>query len=684
MTKMTISRRRFGANAAALGATLALGQSCARPKGAPWTERRDLYPQGVSSGDPAKDSVILWTRRPPTAESSAAKLTLEVASDPEFRKIAASGVAEISADADWTCRFLAAGLKPAREYWYRFTDESGFGSRIGRTLTAPADDDPRVVNFAFVSCQSIPEGALNGYRRMIYEDERRAPEERLGFVLHLGDYIYEVVWYPEDLPKRYGRTIRDITRFPTGEKIIAKLHVPVTLEDYRELYKSYLLDPDLQDARARWPFICIWDNHEFSWRGWQSQQVFGDETRPAQTKKVAANQAWFEYQPARVEKPGDPSLDRFTPPAVVDTPITDVDEFGVGTEPNNLTAINSLKVYRSLRWGGNVDLILTDHHSYCTESPKVGEEFVAEEFGAFPQDAAEAIDAGRGYRGGNPPATIRFDGKDLPNPGKDALPQSSMGGEQKAWFLDELKKSRAVWRIWGHSTGTFTSRADLQNLPEGVGPKWPSDSYGFFGGGNFVENSDIFDFVRRENITNFAIVAGDKHSFWAGYASKDLPPQPFEPVGVQFIGGSMTSPGMFEAYEYNYPKDDALRPLYLYDKPDGGVLPAMNMTFLHGVRSSLKFHETGDVEAALAVRNPDVSPHLKFLDLGGHGYATVRVTPEELETEFVCIPRPIDRATTEDGGPLAYRAVHRVKKWAPGETPRLEQEIVEGTTPLAT
>ena len=31
------------------------------------------------------------------------------------------------------------------------------------------------------------------YRRMIFEDERAAPNDQLGFVLHLGDFIYEVV-----------------------------------------------------------------------------------------------------------------------------------------------------------------------------------------------------------------------------------------------------------------------------------------------------------------------------------------------------------------------------------------------------------------------------------------------------------------------------------------------------------
>ncbi len=46
-------------------------------------------------------------------------------------------------------------------------------SRVGRTLTAPVASDDRPVRFAFVSCQDITNGALNAYRRMIYEDVRR-------------------------------------------------------------------------------------------------------------------------------------------------------------------------------------------------------------------------------------------------------------------------------------------------------------------------------------------------------------------------------------------------------------------------------------------------------------------------------------------------------------------------------
>src|SRR5678815_4641233 len=150
---------------------------------------------------------------------------------------------------------------------------------------------------------------------------------------------YEVVWYPEDRPQgMYARRLRDVVRFATGEKI-RDFHVPVTLDDYRALYRGYLQDPDLQDARARWPFVCMWDNHEFSWRGRQSIVQAGGPPQPGQTVKVAANQAWFEYIPARVKAPSG-SLDTFGALAVKNVAIEKWDDSGLGIEPNNLTAIN--------------------------------------------------------------------------------------------------------------------------------------------------------------------------------------------------------------------------------------------------------------------------------------------------------------------------------------------------------
>lgn len=677
---MNLTRRKFLKASFFVGFAIATKKGWANKLPAQATERRDLFPQGVASGDPTSNTVILWTRRPPSKDSVAEKLVVEISTTPAFKKILAGGTAHISADADWTCRFLATDLKPNKEYWYRFIDEHGFASRVGRTMTAPGDDSDTPVRFTFVSCQCPNEGALNAYRKMIFEDEARPKEQRLNFVLHLGDFIYEVTWYGEDNPDgNRGRRIRDLYKFPQGRKV-SNFYLPVTLEDYRTLYRAYLEDPDLQDARARWPFVCIWDNHEFAWAGYQSEYVAGGGyNAPAQNQKVFANQAWWEFIPAMVQQPGNPKFEQFIAPAVVDTPMEAFNEDGLSEEPNNLLAINSLHIRRVLRWGKNVDLLLTDNWSF--RSPDMStDDFVVPGYPVVsPQVPFEIMNYGRHYNGDHPPDTIRFNGKDIPNPTKDVHAQTYLGKEQRQWFLEQLGASTARWKIWGHGFGTMEVRSDYHNLPGELGSAWPKDVGYAVIDNRFLRDKDIiFDFIRDQKITGFCVVGGDRHAFLAGLASKSLPPKPFEPLGVEFITGSVSQQTLFEVFEVSMKKEDPKRVLHLIDQPDGKVLPSMNVTALHGVRSTLKLKETGDMKQARAVRNPDVAPHLSLLDYGGHGYALVTATADQLSTEFVCIPRPLERSDQPDGGPLSYRVVHRTRLWKAGEAPKLEQEVLEG------
>jgi alkaline phosphatase D len=686
-----ITRRSFMEMAIALGATAAWGQPTAARSKVAWQERRDFYPEGVASGDPESNSILVWTRRPPRDGKTLEKLIVEVAQDQSFSQVVATADAPILEASDWTCRVLVGGLRPARIYWYRFTDTEGNGSRVGRTITAPTDDDTGAVRFAFVSCQNANQGAQNAYRRMIFEDERAAEQDRLQFVLHLGDFIYEIVWYPEDRPQgMYDRRLRDIVRYQHGEKI-QDFHIPTTVADYRAIYRNYLHDPDLQDARARWPFVCMWDNHEYSWLGWQGLQRFEGVNRPAQTRKVAANQAFFEYQPARLFKPSRSSLDQFDPPRVTDAPITHFDEHGLGQESNNLTAINSLRGYRALRWGRNLELIVTDQRSYRSEEPTYHAEvqaFSSDSFPGFlPEEVLEILDAGSAFNGGHPPASIPYGGTEIANFRRDQPPTTILGAEQKAWFLKRLKDSPATWKIWGDTVATLEMRADPQNLPSGLTAPWPGTGYAGFGAGfgagdhstAYVERGEIYDFVRDNGITGFATVAGDRHSFWAGLSAKALPPKKFEPVGVAFVTGSISAPGMVEALEHGFPEDHPLRPLFVGRGPaDARPQPTFNLLLRHGVRSCLEYAKSGDINKARAVSNPDLSPHISFVDMGGHGYAVVRVTSSEFETEFVCIPRPLERSERADGGPLLYRTRHRAKLWRPGERPRLDLQILQG------
>src|SRR5262249_5885691 len=388
--------------------------------------------------------------------------------------------------------------------------------------------------------------------------------------------------------------------------------------------------------------------------------------------------AFFEYQPARLRKPNR-GLEHFNPPRVDEVPIDRFDSHGLGLERNNLVALLSLTGYRVLRWGRHVDLIITDQRSYRSEDPFGRDEAGAFKHDAFPQftddPAQRVLDAGRSWNGGRPPATIRFGDAEVPNFAREMPAQTILGDEQKTWFLERLRASHATWKVWGNTTGTLDMRADPQNLPAEFTPRWPGSGYAGFGGGDhgsaYVERAEIYDFVAQQGITGFATVAGDRHSFWAGFSAKDLPPLAFKPVGVAFITGSISAPGIIESMEHKFPAQHPLRALFLADREGRGPEPAMNLLLHHGVRTCLDYARNGDIATAKALSNRELSPHVDFVDMGGHGYSVVRASAERFEVEFVCIPRPIERTTTPDGGPLRYRVVHSAKLWKSGETTKL-------------
>jgi alkaline phosphatase D len=246
-----------------------------------------------------------------------------------------------------------------------------------------------------------------------------------------------------------------------------------------------------------------------------------------------------------------------------------------------------------------------------------------------------------------------------------------------------------VWKIWGNSLGTLDWRADPQNLPAGLTKEsWPPSTFAALGGGDhstaWIERAEIYHLVRDAKITGFAIVSGDRHSFWAGYATAELPPGKFEPIGLCFVGGSLVSPGVMESYEHKLPKDAPLRPLFLADR-EAGAKPdwTFNMLLKHGVRACFEYAKSFDLKRARSLSNPDLAPHLEFVDLGGHGYAKVQLSADEMRTEFVCIPRPIARSERPDGGPIRYRVLHTAALWKSGERPKLKTSVLEGDVGLA-
>ena len=417
-------------------------------------------------------------------------------------------------------------------------------------------------------------------------------------------------------------------------------------------------------------------------------RIFDGVTRPAQSRRVAANQAFFEFQPGRFFKPSGASLDTFDAPKVENVPITKFDQNGMGQEPNNLIAINSLRGYRALRWGRNVELIITDQRSFRSEDPGGSDDadvFASPDFPSFvPQEVMEILDGGSAYNNGHPPATIPYGGKEVPNFRKDKPPQTILGAEQKSWFLDRLKSSKATWKIWGDTIATLEMRADPQNLPVGITKAWPGAAYAGFGSGDhstaFVERADIYDFVRDNGITGFATIAGDRHSFWAGYSTQNLfRRKNLNPL--ESLSSQAPSPlrGWWKRFEHNFPKQHPLRALFLGQGPaDTKPQPTVNLLLRHGVNSCLEYAKSGDIKKARALSNPNLSPHLSFVDMGGHGYAVVRATSDCISIRIRLHPAPHRAQRPSRWRPPGLpRPPHR-QSLAQRRIPKLETRVIEG------
>jgi alkaline phosphatase D len=86
----------------------------------------------------------------------------------------------------------------------------------------------------------------------------------------------------------------------------------------------------------------------------------------------------------------------------------------------------------------------------------------------FPEPEMQALDGGRAFNGGNPPAEIRFNDAHVPNPQRARRRKRLLGAEQKAVVQGQAQELNRVWKIWANSLGTLDWRADPQNLPAGL------------------------------------------------------------------------------------------------------------------------------------------------------------------------------------------------------------------------
>ena len=433
-------------------------------------QRARSFTHGVASGEPAHSKVLLWTRY---SAGQDVKIAWEVSQTEDFSKIIAHGEGLASPANDGCVKAWARGLRPDSWYFYRFIAPTGEQSLTGRTRTLPAGKTSRF-RMAVFSCSNFGFGHFNAYAHAVESGE-------FDLAVHLGDYFYE-----------YERG-----QYPSAQQVLPGRESPiaesVTLEGYRERFRTYRRDPDLVRLHQLLPMVAMWDDHETTndtWAGGAEnhQPNEGDWA----VRKAASEKAYREWMPVS-------------------------DDF-----------------YTAYEIGSLATLFKVDSRHLARTKPL---DLLSVFKGAAPGEAEAAFAKFRDGEWRDPKHTL-------------------LGARQERWLASALKASvraRKPWQVLGQQivmgeqvmsekviTGMPADTSDwlkarLQaNIAAGrAGVPWNMDAWG-----GYPAARDRLYKASLEAGANLVVLSGDSHNAWAFDLDRKG-----QRIGVEMAGHSVTSPG---------------------------------------------------------------------------------------------------------------------------------------------
>jgi alkaline phosphatase D len=191
-------------------------------------------------------------------------------------------------------------------------------------------------------------------------------------------------------------------------------------------------------------------------------------------------------------------------------------------------------------------------------------------------------------------------------------PRDFLGRRQMDWLKGRLGASRAAWKIMGNQVTMMPTRVLADSYYE----------YDFWHGYP-GEREELLEFVRAGGIKDVAFVTGDIHTFIAGDVRTQLGAG--ESVGVEFVGGSISSWGLGE----------------MGFQGGGGVTIPGN-------------DQNPSTPAAVIEALRAVNPWVDAADFDHHGYGRVTATQDELRCDLVRL-ETVKRRTRAELPPLTYR-----------------------------
>ena len=307
-----------------------------------------------------------------------------------------------------------------------------------------------------------------------------------------------------------------------------------TLDQYRAKYRLYLSDPDYREARRLFPFIHIWDDHEV----YNNYAGGGEMDSSQRARQAAGYQAFIEYLPV------DPTVQLTT-----------------------AAGIPAVNLYRRLKYGKLLEFFAIDGRQYREGQP-CGRDFLV-----YACDDLYAAD------------------------------RTFLGEEQLAWLRSGLVTTDARWKVVLNPVIMMAMKL-TNNMVDILGrvrqDGWVETTEGLLintdqWDGFPAERQSILGTLEGAGVKNLVVVTGDIHNCFAGLLKTDYTKRFSEPMGVEIVGGSVSSTGIAEVC---FGRD-------LTDLVTAGLKP--------------------------------VNPHITFVDAYFHVYVRMTVTATETLVSYVAV-----------------------------------------------
>jgi alkaline phosphatase D len=439
---------------------------------------------GVAAGDVTSHSAVLWAR-----SSFPGLMNVQVDTDPGFKHPRPSAHPASAMEAeDYTASLKVDGLQPGTMYYYRIWLTSGVDQlpplvsspRTGSFKTAPDSATSAPVHFLWgghLGGQSYCRRAGKGYA--IFS---KMQEQNPDFFIALGNMIYADEGCPRGGPDGEGLWQNEPGDFPgVTDEAISWADAGRVRDIYWKHWRYDRADRHFQRFLANTPMYSQWNDHEVlndfgaDWSYWNRATKDREGFREL---VIEGRDAFFQYAP----------IDR--------------------------SQVDLNRIYRSFRWGKDLELFLVDTRSYRSRN-------------------------------------------ELPD--TPANQKTMLGDEQREWLRRGLLHSTATWKVVSCDAAMSVPTGTEDGARDGWASGGGTDSTGFE-----RELLDLLSSLDAGRVTNLVFLTSDLP--WAAEIryGKDLNGDGAPLVCYELAAGPLSA-----QRGRPVPLDPTLEPSLLYS--EGGI-----------------------------------------------------------------------------------------------------------------